>query len=1009
MQVGAQAGGERKSVPPRQQLLVVDDEPQVLVALSDLLSDDYVVLTADSPVHAFNVLEHERDIAVVVSDQRMPNMTGDEFLGKLSSRSDATRMLVTGYADLSAVIRAVNNGRIFAYVTKPWNPAELRMTIQQGVERFHLMRELARERQFLHDLMNNVPDAIYFKDRDLTFSRVNPAFAEFAGMSDASVAVGKNWGQLDADAGVMLMEQQERQVLAEGRTLSDVVCERDTPFGKRSFSATVAPIKTADGSVMGVVGISREMTKRIATEHALKASEERLRLTFLATNAGLFDWTVETGHVNYSPSVSALLGHAEGELEPSFHAFESRLHPADRERTLDGIRRHLAERVPYNTEFRARVASGDYHWFQCSGQAVWTADGTPTRLVGSIQDITERKEQEQRIARLTRIRAMLGGVNAAIVRLSERAPLLKESCRIAVDDGGLPFALIATADTKSSALSVAAWEGGSEELARVLGHELSSGVTRPESVVDRLVRTQQPVVLHDLAEHAELSFAAALVGAGYHAAAFLPLVSAGLLEGVFVLVGEEAGFFDGQEVRLLSELADNVAFALDHVAKSERLRFLAYYDELTGLPKRDLLLDRLNQWLHARLKEGGRLALLLVDISRFRHVNETLGRRAGDELLVRVAERLKEVLGEEDTLARFDSNGFGVLLPAAGDESEIATWVEQTIVRRLNPSFTVAETELRIAVRVGVAVFPSDGKDADTLIANAEAALKAAKAKGSPCQFYAPSMNERVAEKLSLETKLRRAIEQEEFLLHYQPKIDLKSGVIVGLEALIRWRDPERGLIAPGRFIPVLEETGMILDVGAWVLNRAAAQYAEWAEAGLSPPRIAVNVSAIQLSQRDFVSSVDHALARHPGAVGGLDIEITESVLMEDLNGCIEKLGALKQKGVRVAIDDFGTGYSSLGYLSRLPIDALKVDRSFIVRMSEDPQEMTIVSTIISLAHSLDLKVIAEGVETTDQARLLKLLKCDQIQGYLIGRPEAPEVTVHLLGKRSSPNWSGTG
>jgi diguanylate cyclase (GGDEF)-like protein/PAS domain S-box-containing protein len=1003
MQAGAQAGGEKTSAPPRQQLLVVDDEPQVLVALSDLLSDDYIVLTADSPLSAFSVLEHEPDVAVVVSDQRMPSMNGDEFLGKLSSRSDATRMLVTGYADLSAVISAVNNGKIFAYVTKPWNPAELRMTIQQGVERFQLLRELARERQFLHDLMNNVPDAIYFKDRELTFSRVNPAFAELSGTADPADVVGKTWTQLDADAGVRLIEDQERQVLAEGRSQSDVVRERVTSNGKRWFSSTVAPIRSASGTVLGLVGISRDVTKRVATENALKASEERLRLTFDASNAGLFEWTIDSGHVHYSASIAALLGQEQSELTPSFDEFESRLHPADKQRVVEAIRRHLAERVPYNTEFRARVAGGDYRWFQSSGQAVWTPEGVPTRMVGSIHDITERKEQEQRIARLTRIRAMLGGVNAAIVRLSERASLLEECCRSAVVDGGLALALIATADDKSSPLSIAAFAGGNAELARSIGEELTQGVAAPGSVVDRLLRTEQAVVLHDVAEHTELAFARALLDAGCRAAAFLPLVSAGMAEGVFVLVAEEAGFFDGQEVRLLSELADNVAFALDHVAKSERLRFLAYYDELTGLPKRDLLVDRLSQWLHARLKDGGRLALLLVDISRFRHVNETLGRRAGDELLVNVTERLKKMLGEEDTLARFDSNGFGLLLPAAGDESEIASWVERTLVRGLNPCFMVSETELRIAVRVGVAVYPADGKDGDTLIANAEAALKAAKAKGSPCEFYAPSMNERVAEKLTLETKLRRAIEQEEFLLHYQPKIDLKTGLIVGLEALIRWQDPTRGLIAPGSFIPVLEETGLILDVGAWVLNRAAAQYAEWAGAGLSPPRIAVNVSAIQLSQRAFVASVDQALARHPAASGGLDIEITESVLMEDFGGSIEKLGALKKKGVCIAIDDFGTGYSSLGYLSRLPIDALKVDRSFIVRMSEDPQEMTIVSTIISLAHSLDLKVIAEGVETNDQARLLRLLKCDQIQGYLVGRPEAPEVTRQLLETHLDP------
>jgi EAL domain-containing protein (putative c-di-GMP-specific phosphodiesterase class I) len=260
-------------------------------------------------------------------------------------------------------------------------------------------------------------------------------------------------------------------------------------------------------------------------------------------------------------------------------------------------------------------------------------------------------------------------------------------------------------------------------------------------------------------------------------------------------------------------------------------------------------------------------------------------------------------------------------------------------------------------------------------------------------------MNSRVAEKLRLETKLRRALVNEEFLLYYQPKIELKSGQMVGMEALIRWRDPEVGLIPPGHFIPVLEETQLILQVGRWVIQRAAQQAAEWLELGHPVPRIAVNVSALQLAQRDFVSSLDAALARFPQASSSLDLELTESVLMTDFSGNIEKLRAAKERGLQIAIDDFGTGYSSLGYLSRLPLDALKVDRSFIDNMADDPQQMSIVTAIISLAHSIDLKVIAEGVETPTQAQLLRLLRCDQIQGYLLARPQPAEDVVKLLGK----------
>jgi EAL domain-containing protein (putative c-di-GMP-specific phosphodiesterase class I) len=337
-------------------------------------------------------------------------------------------------------------------------------------------------------------------------------------------------------------------------------------------------------------------------------------------------------------------------------------------------------------------------------------------------------------------------------------------------------------------------------------------------------------------------------------------------------------------------------------------------------------------------------------------------------------------------------------MPGIAHESDVAQWVQQTLVPAFSQSLLIDGTDLTLSTKCGIALYPSDAATADALIANAETALKQAKHSPLPYLFYAPSMNSRVAEKLRLETKLRRALANDEFLLFYQPKVDLKTGQIVGVEALIRWRDPEAGLVPPGNFIPLLEETELILPVGAWVLERAAQQYREWRALGVPVPRIAVNVSALQLAQREFIAQLDATLARYPEAANGLDLELTESVLMDDLSGNIQKLRAAKERGLQVAIDDFGTGYSSLGYLSRLPLDALKVDRSFIDNMAEDPQQMSIVTAIISLAHAIELKVIAEGVETATQAQLLRLLRCDQIQGYLLARPEPAEAVAKLLG-----------
>ena len=288
----------------------------------------------------------------------------------------------------------------------------------------------------------------------------------------------------------------------------------------------------------------------------------------------------------------------------------------------------------------------------------------------------------------------------------------------------------------------------------------------------------------------------------------------------------------------------------------------------------------------------------------------------------------------------------------------------------------------------------------DTLFRNAEAALKMAKASGDRYLFYTQAMNEHVAEKMALENRLRQALEKDEFVLHYQPKVDLETRSIVGVEALIRWQSPELGLVAPMKFIPLMEETGLILPVGTWALKRASLDHRNLVNQGLKASRVAVNVSSIQLRQRDFVGSVEQAIMEGV-APTGIDLEITESLIMEDIQGTIEKLKAVRGLGVTIAIDDFGTGYSSLGYLAKLPVQTLKIDRSFIITMLKEPDTMMLVQTIISMAHSLKLNVVAEGVDSEDQAKILRLLRCDQMQGYLFSRPVPFDQLIALLTKEA--------
>jgi EAL domain-containing protein (putative c-di-GMP-specific phosphodiesterase class I) len=351
-----------------------------------------------------------------------------------------------------------------------------------------------------------------------------------------------------------------------------------------------------------------------------------------------------------------------------------------------------------------------------------------------------------------------------------------------------------------------------------------------------------------------------------------------------------------------------------------------------------------------------------------------------------IAERMRECTRDQSWLARIEGDQFAIAVPDFESEQELVRPSEARMEQVFGQPYLVGDTELRVSARKGIAVFPEDGADADVLFRNAEAALKNAKRRNERFLFYEQGMAERVAERLSLENKLRVAIQKEEFVLHYQAKITLESRRIVGAEALIRWQSPDMGLVPPMKFIPLLEDTGLILEVGAWALKRASIDHRKWVEAGLTPPRIAVNVSPLQLRQREFVAEVEKAIMEGVTPTG-IDLEITESLIMENIEANIQKLKDVRGLGLNIAIDDFGTGYSSLAYLAKLPVQALKIDRSFIITMLKDPDTTTLVSTIISLAHSLRLKVVAEGVETEEQAKLLQLLRCDELQGYLFSHP----------------------
>lgn len=428
-----------------------------------------------------------------------------------------------------------------------------------------------------------------------------------------------------------------------------------------------------------------------------------------------------------------------------------------------------------------------------------------------------------------------------------------------------------------------------------------------------------------------------------------------------------------------------------------KMTYLAEHDFLTGLPNRLLINDRLNQALMSAKRNKEYVALMFLDLDRFKNINDSLGHEIGDEVLKMVAKLMATCLRASDTISRQGGDEFMILLPAMEDHYAPAEVAEKLLAATSQP-FEIAGHEIRISVSIGIAVYPDDGDNVEMLTKSADSAMYHAKSLGrNNYQFFTQSMNERIRQLVELENNLRRAVDMHEFFLAYQPKVDINSGEIIGVEALIRWQHPEWGLVSPERFISISEDTGLIKPIGAWVLKEACRQNRQWQDAGYKKIPISVNVSVIQLRDAQFLNELTEILMLTGLEPSYLELEVTESVSMEGEQKTIDLLKSIKELGIRLSIDDFGTGYSSLSYLKKLPIDVIKIDKSFIRDIKTDPDDATIITAIIKMSHGLKLKVIAEGVETQEQLDYLKLEGCDQYQGYLISEPISSEKFTSLL------------
>lgn len=1106
-----------------EKVLVVDDEREVLTAIEDALEDEYDILTTDDPGSALEIIERDYEVSVIITDQRMPRMTGDELLARARKHTEASRILITGFSDLDAVVRAINDGKIFGYVSKPWDPEALRMLVYRAAEHFKLKQEVLHERDLLRSLMDNMPDAIYFKDAEFRYTRVNPVHARLLGLDDPADAEGQPASRFVDEKRNVDIEGDERNLLSGGKPIVDRISRIvDVEGDVRWMSVTKVPTQDPDGSVNGVVAVARDVSQRLRIEQELRQSEAGLRHAENLARLGHRHWNqAERRFEGWSQALLDLVGLTEDNPPFDMDEWLDLVTPEDRDRV------QLAYRAARN---HCKQVKLQYQLRRISGRLIHVEelfepmDGDEGEFwFSTVQDVTVvvRQQQELRLL-LTTTRAVAESEN----QTEAMDRVLREVCEQSGWHYGeiwMPDAsgrLICQPEHYASSEQIREYRTATEALFSAPGEGLVGKVWESgrmawhpdierfeEGEFRRLHAAQQsgitgvalfPVLQHDRKPVAVLGFAllgghspdrsfaevvagvAAQLGTCFerlHAiqrlsdseqrfrnlAAHLPGI---IFKWVTRADGEEIldyispktksmlgvapehlqsveswaailhpddvegfrGSIDqavanegswkqefrvirnGDEVRWMwaqssPTMLDNGDLVYDGIIldvterkqAEEQVRFLQQFDELTGLPNRHLLADRLNRALDAAEK-GAKIGVVQVSLDQYTSIADTLGHDDVDELLRRFSERVEVTLEDRQTMGRIGNNDFVLVLPQQASLDDVAGSVRQ-LQEHMREPFKVGEQEIHVNLSIGIAVAPDNGADANGLLRDSGAALDRVCASGGDgYQFFTREMTERATRRLSLDTRLRKALDNEEFELYYQPILEVNGSKIVSAEALIRWRQLDGTVVSPGEFIPLAEETGLILPMGEWTLHEASRHIAKLDESCPGLGRIHINVSARQVLRSDILKQVRHAAAGAGIRRDRIELELTESAVMEQLDHAKAIIKAAHQDGIHIAIDDFGTGYSSLGYLRELQVDTLKLDQSFIASMTADPKAGALVNAIITMAHGFDMEVVAEGVEDEQQLTFLRAYRCDYAQGFYFHKAMPFSEFLELVG-----------
>jgi len=748
-----------------------------------------------------------------------------------------------------------------------------------------------------------------------------------------------------------------------------------------------------------IVATARDTRGRIAQEEALRKSNERFDMAVRATNDVIWDWDLVTDEIWWNENFTKVFGYSRETVDRTVKSWYEGIHPDDQGRVIAGVHRLIgAGGESWSDEYRFRRQDGTFAHVLDRGQVIRDDAGRAVRMIGAKADISSRKQAEERIHNQALRQRLIAEFGQQAFASSDVEDVLSRAVELVTVALKADFCNVLELDESGKQLLIKAASGWPNEIMM-----RRTVPIRPGGRLEFVLSRREPLIIEDLAKD-ERSADSSLVRVGARSGIQVPISGTAGTFGILSAHARAERHFGQDDANFLQSVANILAVAIERRSAEERLERLAQFDSLTGLPNRHLFHDRLLKTVaHAR-RSGEPMAVLFIDLDHFKLVNDTQGHSAGDKLLKEAAARLSQCVRSGDTVGRFGGDEFGAIVSELGKPGDAGV-VAQKVLDALAQPFKLDAYDTYVSASIGITLFPADGDNPEALVMNADTAMYRAKEQGrNTYQYFTREMNERALARVQMEAALRRAIDHKEFLLHYQPKVDLQSRLICGFEALLRWRhpDPEKGLVLPGEFVSVLEDTGLIVPVGEWVLREVCGQIQAWQREGLAVKPVTVNVSARQFQQKDFESIVRHILREAGIDPSLLQFELTESLLMSDPEGAARTLRGLKDSGVKISVDDFGTGYSSLAYLKRFPIDALKIDYSFVRDITTDPEDAMITLAIIGLAHSLKLKVVAEGVETQEQLELLAANGCDEIQGHLFSVPDTAEKCAKMLKENRS-------